>query len=88
MSTGPRTAEGKAISSQNSTRHGLTARTVVTKGENAQEYDQFHCGLLEQYCRVTTVNYISLPRQSKMRGGFDVHTASKPILSIATSARK
>ncbi|MEJ7606220.1 MAG: hypothetical protein WKF37_08115 [Bryobacteraceae bacterium] len=50
MSTGPRTAEGKAISSQNSTRHGLTARTVVTKGENAQEYDQVHSGLLEQYC--------------------------------------
>ncbi len=52
MSSGPRTAAGKAISAQNSTRHGLTARTVVTKGENAEEYDQFHLGLLEQYCPV------------------------------------
>ncbi len=49
MSTGPRTAAGKAISAQNSLRHGLTARTVVTKGENAEEYDQFHAGLLDRY---------------------------------------
>ncbi len=38
-STGPKTAEGKAKSAQNATKHGLTAATDVIKGESQQEYD-------------------------------------------------
>ena len=49
MSTGPRTTEGKAASSQNSTRHGLTAKAVVIKGENANDYEQFHAEMLAYY---------------------------------------
>ncbi len=38
-STGPRTPEGKAASSLNAIKHGLTARQVVIKGENQADFD-------------------------------------------------
>jgi hypothetical protein len=41
-STGPRTAEGKARSSQNALRHGLLSRTPVLRSEDQAAYDQ-HC---------------------------------------------
>jgi hypothetical protein len=37
-STGPRTPEGKAISSRNAVKHGLTAKDITVLGES---YDQF-----------------------------------------------
>ena len=37
-STGPRTAEGKARSSQNASKHGLFARDTVLPDENPQEF--------------------------------------------------
>lgn len=37
--TGPRTPEGKAASSRNSLKHGLTSRQVVIKGESQEEFD-------------------------------------------------
>ena len=40
-STGPKTEEGKARSSQNAVRHGLTAETVVTIFENPEDYAAF-----------------------------------------------
>ena len=45
LSTGPRTEQGKAISSFNSLRHGLTAMTVLLPGEDpAQSLRQNpHC---------------------------------------------
>ena len=39
-STGPRTPEGKARSSQNASRHGLFARDTVLPDENPQEFIQ------------------------------------------------
>ena len=39
-STGPRTEEGKARSSQNSLRHGLLARDAVLPGEDPAEFDR------------------------------------------------
>ena len=39
-STGPRTPEGKAKSSQNSTTHGCTSKKPVIKGENQAEFDE------------------------------------------------
>jgi len=37
-STGPRTAAGKAASSRNALRHGLTARATVVLDEDAQDF--------------------------------------------------
>lgn len=37
-STGPKTAEGKAIASQNAVTHGLSARMPVIPGENEAEF--------------------------------------------------
>jgi hypothetical protein len=37
----PKTAEGKAHSSMNALRHGLTARTVLLPGEDKDAYDAF-----------------------------------------------
>ena len=40
FSTGPRTAEGKAASSQNALRTGLTGRTVLLPGDDAEAYER------------------------------------------------
>jgi hypothetical protein len=39
LSTGPNTASGKAASSQNARKHGLTSKQVVIKGENIEEFE-------------------------------------------------
>jgi hypothetical protein len=41
MSTGPRTAEGKAISSRNAVTHGLTAKSPLLPSEDPAEYRAF-----------------------------------------------
>jgi hypothetical protein len=40
-STGPRTARGKAISSRNSAKHGLNARSVLLRCEDREEFRRF-----------------------------------------------
>lgn len=45
-STGPKTTEGKARSSQNALKHGLTARTPVVLEESADEFRAFAEALL------------------------------------------
>lgn len=48
-STGPVTAEGKARSAQNATKHGLTGRTVVLPHENKEEYELLKKDFLGKY---------------------------------------
>ena len=48
-STGPRTPEGKAASSQNAVTHGLRARAVVLPGEDQQAFDLLLRGLRDKY---------------------------------------
>ena len=39
-STGPKTTKGKAIASQNATKHGLLARKTVINSENQADFDR------------------------------------------------
>jgi hypothetical protein len=48
-STGPVTVPGKAASSQNAFRHGLTSARIVLPGEDPAEYDAHRESLLSQY---------------------------------------
>ncbi len=41
-STGPRTAEGKAVVSQNAVKHGLFAAEAVIRIENPADYEPAH----------------------------------------------
>ena len=48
-STGPRTAEGKAIVSMNALRHGLFAHTTVLPGENREEFNRLYHDLQAEW---------------------------------------
>jgi hypothetical protein len=48
-SQGPVTLEGKAASSQNSLRHGLTSKQVVLPGEDADEFARHRASYLQIY---------------------------------------
>ena len=48
-STGPRTTEGKAHSSRNAFRHGLTAETVIGSLEQAAQYRKLESALFDEY---------------------------------------
>jgi hypothetical protein len=47
-STGPRTAAGKARVCQNAIRHGLTARHLVVRDDEREEFDAFQASLLAE----------------------------------------
>ena len=46
-STGPRSAAGRAIASQNALKHGLRAEHNVIPGEDAEEFDSFRQMMLD-----------------------------------------
>ena len=48
-STGPVTAAGKAKSSRNSLRHGLTSQQIVLPGEDAEEYEALRADAFKIY---------------------------------------
>jgi len=48
-STGPKSEEGKAKSSMNALRHGLTAGQAVLPHENEDDYEKLREGMLESY---------------------------------------
>ena len=49
LSTGPVTDEGKRRSRQNAVRHGLTAETVITTLEDAEDYAAFEMAITAEY---------------------------------------
>ena len=48
-STGPRTEIGKATSSQNALKHGLTAKTILLPGEDEAAYRKLCEGMFESF---------------------------------------
>jgi hypothetical protein len=48
LSTGPRTEEGKARSSRNAVKHGLTSKQLVIAAGEENEFAELHDSLLEQ----------------------------------------
>ena len=48
-STGPRTEAGKQTSRRNAVRHGLTAETVITALEDAEDYNAFEAAIIADY---------------------------------------
>ena len=52
-STGPKTADGKAVTRYNGTRHGLTGRTVVLPWEDMEEYRRFSKEIVESFAPET-----------------------------------
>jgi len=53
-STGPRTETGKAASSQNALKHGLTAQTVLLPGEDPAAYRRMCDGMFESFAPANT----------------------------------
>ncbi len=48
-STGPRTPEGKAASSQNRLAHGLCSSSLLIRGESQAEFDALHTDIVDAY---------------------------------------
>src|ERR1051326_6466091 len=48
-SQGPKTPEGKAISSANSLRHGLTAKAILLTNENPEAYAKLAAAYYEKF---------------------------------------
>ena len=49
LSTGPRTADGKARSASNNLRHGLASGRLIISGENPADFDELVEGLRAEY---------------------------------------
>ncbi|HMF77339.1 MAG TPA: hypothetical protein VK604_16895 [Bryobacteraceae bacterium] len=48
-STGPRTPEGKEISSKNSTKHGCCSKRLLLPGEDPRQWEALKAGWLKEY---------------------------------------
>lgn len=62
LSTGPRTEEGKARSSQNALKHGLTAKQLIIREDEREEFEQFRVDFIndiepEDTLEVVAVNH-------------------------------
>lgn len=55
FSTGPKTPEGIEACKHNATKHGLTSKQIVTKGEDPDAFDALRAGLIAQYAPASEV---------------------------------
>jgi hypothetical protein len=62
-STGPRTSEGKQISSKNATKHGCCSQRLLLPDENAEEWEALKAGWLQEYNTSSPV-FLSLAVQA------------------------
>src|SRR5258707_1183927 len=60
-SNGPATPEGRAISSRNSLRHGLTAKAVVLPGESQEEFQALLDAYIDQFQPATGFKSAHIP---------------------------
>jgi len=58
LSTGPKTPTGKAASSQNARKHGLTSKQVVIKSENIEQFEALKQSLEDDYKPATTTEQL------------------------------
>jgi hypothetical protein len=80
LSTGPVTQEGKNRIRLNATRHGLTSKTLIIKGESVEEFEAMKTGFLRDYAPANDVeramaervaeNYWRLQRLYRAEAGF------------------
>ena len=66
-STGPRTETGKEISRRNAVRHGLTAETIITALEDAEDYRAFEAAITADYDAQSTVERELVLRLASIR---------------------
>ncbi len=55
LSTGPKTQSGLRRASMNALKHGLTAKTFVIPGENANEFEELHSEFLSAWSPVNMI---------------------------------
>src|SRR5471030_2338430 len=65
-STGPKTEDGKLRSRKNAFRHGLTAQTVISLVENADEYADLETLIIADYEPQTTVERLLVERLASL----------------------
>jgi hypothetical protein len=65
-STGPKTEVGKLRSRQNAYRHGLTAQTVISLVEKAEEYADLESLIIADYEPQTTIERVQVERLASL----------------------
>ena len=60
-STGPRTAEGKARSSQNALKTGIDAQSEIIRGESREKLETLIVQIDLEYCPVTSAERFQPP---------------------------
>jgi hypothetical protein len=65
-STGPKTEAGKAASSANALRHGLTARQIVLSGENPAEFEALREDLARELTPLSAAEALLVDRLAQL----------------------
>src|SRR5208337_2654673 len=65
-SRGPKTRQGKAISSRNAVTHGLTARHALLSGEDTEKYRSLRAGLSAEFRPSTKLEHELVERSASL----------------------